>query len=308
MEKLSANIKTSPVDPKNREEVIEHLRSSKVIQELLNRENIPFEEVVKHPYRFLHIANQQQKCMNCSGLHACKQNAVGFRPSYKYEDGVLIAVNEACSYKNEKEQALAHMKNYRVSDLGPEYQTIFFETTDITKEKAEYLQPFIQAQQACLKNEGVYLYGNMGSGKTYLAACCCNEMARKNKSVAFVHMPSFVSRLDALRKNAYNINDYDEVDYLGFVDFVVFDDIGAEHLTDYNRSLLLSILEKRMQHNRMTWFTSNEDLKSLENHFATTYSGVDPLESKRIMERIAFLAKPVVLIGEDRRKLLIDKR
>ena len=55
----------------------------------------------------------------------------------------------------------------------------------------------------------------------------------------------------------------------------------------------------------MTWFTSNEDFKTLENHFSVTSRGIEERQkAMRILERIQKLAKPLEIIGSDRRRTL----
>ena len=61
------------------------------------------------------------------------------------------------------------------------------------------------------------------------------------------------------------------------------------------------ILQYRMQENLLTFFTSNLDFKDLEAHFATSRSGDETWQAKRIMERIRYLAKEIHLQGDNRR-------
>ena len=53
----------------------------------------------------------------------------------------------------------------------------------------------------------------------------------------------------------------------------------------------------------MTWFTSNEDMKSLKEHFVSTgKGGEENMKAERIIERIENLSEMKTLLGEDRRK------
>ena len=67
--------------------------------------------------------------------------------------------------------------------------------------------------------------------------------------------------------------------------------------------VLLSILDARMQKEKMTWFTGNGDLRTLQSHLRTTHTGDSVSAADRIIERIKTLAEPVYLDGNDRRKL-----
>ena len=76
-------------------------------------------------------------------------------------------------------------------------------------------------------------------------------------------------------------------------DFAVFDDIGAESVTSWLRDeVLLPIFNERMDRQKLTWFTSNENFSSLENHYMYNQkSDKEELKAVRIMERIKSLSK-----------------
>lgn len=287
----------------NREALIKLLKANPDIVDFLEDKQVPMSVLETYPYRFLDWVKSRNLCRGCKGLGHCKQKSKGYRDGLDY-DRILKPVQEACYYKMERMEAIRHLQNYYVNDLGSMFETIGLQGIDIRNEKANYLLAYKEVTTAFKEGTGLFLYGTMGTGKSYLAACCCNDLARSGKKVCYVHMPSFAHRL---REN-YRVEDYrKEVSYLSFADFVVFDDIGAEAITEQSRSILLSILDKRMQNRRMTWFTSNEDMESLKNHFLSTSKGTDPLEAERIIERIRVLARPVQMIGADRRSLQIEK-
>ena len=133
-----------------------------------------------------------------------------------------------------------------------------------------------------------------------IAACAANDTARKGMKTAFVSVPKLSERISAsLRTGEYQT----EVQRLCYADFAVFDDIGAESVTDRYRAILLGILDTRMQEGRMTWFTSNEDFASLKNHYILNMHQVDIQDAERVLERIRAIGEPLELIGRDRRNL-----
>lgn len=287
----------------SRKALIEELKANPDVIDFMEERNVPMKVLEMYPYRFLEWLKQRNRCRGCKGLKSCKQKQQGYRDGLDY-DRILKPVKEACFFQLQKMEETKHLENYLVSDLGMTFESVSFASIDLAHEDPTYLLAYKEATTAYKNMTGLYLYGTMGTGKSYLAACCSNDMARSGKSVCYVHMPSFAQRLRA----NYRYEDYKkEVSQLGYADFVVFDDIGAEDVTEQNRSILLSILDKRMQNKRMTWFTSNEDINSLRNHFLNTSKGSDRLEAERIIERIFVLAKPVQMIGVDRRSLQIEK-
>ncbi|WP_439955082.1 hypothetical protein, partial [Klebsiella pneumoniae] len=84
---------------------------------------------------------------------------------------------------------------------------------------------------------------------------------------------------------------------------LMIDDIGAESMTSWIRDDVLSvILQYRMQEQLVTFFSSNLDLKALEEHLTVTQRGEqEPLKARRIMERVRYLSKEITMTGNDRR-------
>lgn len=280
------------------EKLKKSLASNPLIARLFKENEIPVEEIDKHPYRLERFLNGIEVCKGCKGLEHCKQKQSGYFESLTYH-GVLEDQLVRCKYAKQKDQEEKHLKNYLVSDLGSDFTSVYFDSFDLTKENEEYIKVFVEVLE-CYKNEqGVYLYGRMGNGKTTLSACALNEAARSGKKVAFVQC----SRLSQRVSTGFLSEAKPEIDRLTRADFVVFDDIGAEEVTERYRSILLGILDARMQNHSMTWFTSNEDHKSLLEHYRVSSKSVDSLEAMRILERIQALSKPIQLTTSDRRTL-----
>ena len=94
-----------------------------------------------------------------------------------------------------------------------------------------------------------------------------------------------------------------EYEYIKKVPLLLLDDIGAENLTSWARDEIIgTLLQYRMDEKLPTFFTSNLDLKQLEEHFSTTNAGVDKLKARRIIERIRFLTKDFCLTSRNRRQ------
>lgn len=295
MEKINFN--AGIIDDSSRKKLIKELASNAEILKLLKDKNIPEEEIEFHPYKLNRYLEAKKLCLNCTGLKYCKQKQKGYYESLSYHS-VLEDELVRCEYALKKDEAEKHLKYYLIRDLGNDFTTAFFDKINLKNEEKKYISVLSSVIKAYNNKEGVYLYGNMGTGKTYLSACALNEAAKNKRKVAFVQC----SRLSERISN-YHIDSKTEVDRLMYADFVVFDDIGAEEVSEKYRSVLLSILDARMQNHLMTWFTSNEDYKTLLEHYTFSNKSEDKYEAMRIIERIQTLSKPIELIAEDRRIL-----
>jgi primosomal protein DnaI len=76
---------------------------------------------------------------------------------------------------------------------------------------------------------GVYLYGKFGVGKSFMMAAMANKLAEKGISTSLIHYPSFISDNTGFDELKWQANEIKKVQVL------VLDDIGAESNNDWIR-------------------------------------------------------------------------
>lgn len=149
-------------------------------------------------------------------------------------------------------------------------------------------------------HKGLYLQGTFGVGKSYLLGAVANELAKDGILTTIIHFPTFtVEMKQAIAKDLVG----EKLDAVKKAPVLMIDDIGAESMTSWIRDDVLSvILQYRMQEQLVTFFSSNLDMRALEEHLTISQRGEqEPLKAKRLMERIRYLAKEITLSGQDRR-------
>lgn len=300
MEQMHFQDMRSEKEKEEAKSVCENLKKDQTFTSLLQERNISLSHCDMHPYMLQRWYTNYLPCITCNGLSTCKQMQNGYFNDL-VDDGYLHIEKHACPYMQHYLQERNHLDHYLLNDLPKEMETTAFETLKLDNEPTQYLQVVQEALQAIQQNHGLYIYGTMGSGKTYLASCACNHYARNHDSVVFVHYPSFVQRMiRELESGEYKTT----LQKLLYAKFVVIDDIGAEAVTEWNRdTILLPILNERYEKGLLTWFTSNEDLETLLTHFTFTTKGKqEKMKALRILERIKAMAKPVILTTKSKRK------
>lgn len=270
-------------------------------------EKIDLEEnkLYKYTSRIKDCANEEQNCQNCKGLCFCKNEMKGYKLIPNVLDNKINFEYEACSYmkKNLKETSFlnniklynepSELKNARIKDIYVDDKS----RVEVIKYINDYIKNYNKDRLKAL-----YLTGSFGSGKTYLISALFNELAKQNISSVIVYFPEFLRTL----KSSFNDieNSYNErFNYVKNAKLLLIDDIGAENLTIWGRHEILgTILQYRMQENLPTFFTSNLNMKELEEHLSITTSSSDKVKARRIIERIKYLTDEMTLIGINRRK------
>jgi primosomal protein DnaI len=304
MKQVSLEFELNDELKKQRRQMFENLLIQPEIIEFKGKYNLSDAEIEPFAQRYQRWLINIRLCNGCEGLHMCRQNDRGLILDMVVDQGILMQEVRKCHYLLDEESQRSHLKRFIISDMPEHWAQLSLASLDLDNESNEYLLTVDQMARWVRSpmDKGYYVYGLPGVGKTYLVACVANMMAKNGKTVAFVHVPTLMQRLKSYLDNR---DEFENVIYkMKSADIAVFDDIGAESVTSWVRDeLLLPILNDRAERKRTTWFTSNEDLKSLKNHYMYNQKGEkEEMKAIRILERIEALAVPLQLRGNNRRK------
>ena len=261
------------------------------------------EEYVKQNYLvFSQFVNNRKLCDNCNGLAFCKQKREGERFELSYQRPITTLELAFCNYKKQSVKKENEKRTLLYSDIPDYLKNLCLRDLEIDDANRKLIYYYLKVLDGTYQ-KGLYLYGPFGTGKTYSMIALCNELAKTGKTCAFVKLNDFIS---SARKLA--VDDpgklQDLVETLKRVEFLFLDDIGSESVSAYGRDdVLFSILDKRMESKKTTFFSSNQDMKSLEQHY--TYDRnlkQEQLKAQRLIERIRILSEPVCLDGKNRRR------
>ena len=132
------------------------------------------------------------------------------------------------------------------------------------------------------QGKGFYFWSETkGSGKTMLAAAIANELVHTYRR--FTKFATSLDILDEIRATYDSRNEDSESKLLNDLvsaDFLVIDDFGTERVSEWVGEKFYQIVNKRYINKKVTFFTSNHNLKTLK---------YDERITSRIRER-SFLA------------------
>ena len=137
------------------------------------------------------------------------------------------------------------------------------------------------------KPKNLFIYGDVGVGKTYLTNCVAKEILDRGNSV--IYFTSF-QLFDILSKGIFQ-KDTDALathQNIFDCDLLIIDDLGTELVNSFTVSQLFLCINERILRQRSTIISANLDL----NQMLDTYS-------ERIVSRIASNYSIIKLFGDD---------
>ncbi|MDY4034411.1 primosomal protein DnaI [Streptococcus dysgalactiae] len=283
----------------NSDHLIQTILADPEVADFISRHHLSQEQINLSLSKFNQFLVERQKYQLKDDSYIAK----GYQP--------ILAMNEGyadVSYLETKElveaqKQAAISERIQLVSLPKSYRHIHLSDIDVNNasrmEAFSAILDFVE-QYPSVEQKGLYLYGDMGIGKSYLLAAMAHELSeKKGVSTTLLHFPSFA--IDV--KNAIsNGSVKEEIDAVKNVPVLILDDIGAEQATSWVRDEVLQvILQYRMLEDLPTFFTSNYSFADLERKWATIKGNDETWQAKRVMERVRYLAREFHLEGVNRR-------
>ena len=278
---------TSSIDNRvNLDEIMDKLRKNPLFKDIdININNLN---------SCLIMQDEHLNCLNCQGLDKCPNTEAGYKYVYNEGEFVLLRCNKKRDYDNINRQnslikTLYMPKNVREAKLE-NFILNTKERVSAYKKIVNFITNFEQEQ-----TKGLYIYGNYGSGKTYLLGALANELAKRNIGSLLIYFPDLIRELrDSLGENRFT----EIINELKTIPVLIIDDLGSENMTSFVRDEVLGpVLNYRMAENRPIFISSNLTPQQLLVHLETSGSSLDKTKSIRIMQRIGQISEAISLGG-----------
>lgn len=278
--------------------------TNKTFKNITDNLKLEDKELMKYTTSLEEASCEYDNCQNCKCLQECKNSYKGYLYTPEVLGSNLVFNYIPCKYKLEYEEANKYKQNIYLYEIPKEIKTASMKEIDISDPERfkliKWLKNFLDNYEINKGLPGLYLCGSFGCGKTYLLSAALNELAKKGHKIAIIYYPEF---LRSLKESFGDSEEYNEkFNFIKRRELLLFDDIGAETMTEWSRDEVLgTILQYRMQEGLTTFFTSNLNIKDLEEHFSISSKGIEKVKSKRIIERIKYLTIEMTLVSENRR-------
>lgn len=145
------------------------------------------------------------------------------------------------------------------------------------------------------RNQGLLFYGNVGTGKTFAAACIANALLNRKVSVV---MTSFVELLRELQ--GFKENEQELTQKLCKAKLLIVDDLGAERNSEFALEKVYEVIDARYRSKLPMVLTTNLSLEEMKQ--------ATDIRRSRIYDRIFEMCYPVCFTGPSFRKAEASKR
>ena len=138
------------------------------------------------------------------------------------------------------------------------------------------------------KGKGLLLFGNVGTGKTFYAACIANALIDRGipcLATNFARIANTVQGLFEGRQEYY--------DSLNRFPLLLIDDLAAERKTEYMQEIVFNVIDSRYRAGLPLIVTTNLTREEMQHPADITY--------QRIFSRLFEMCTPIEIYGKDRR-------
>jgi DNA replication protein DnaC len=157
----------------------------------------------------------------------------------------------------------------------------------------------VQVVRAYLRNldqrldggRGLWLYGDVGTGKTTLAMLVSKTALEAGRSVAIYSLPRLLAEIRDTYEEGSRHSYTDLLDRLAEVDLLHVDDVGTEKTSPWVLEQLYAIVNSRYEEQKSIVLTTNLDREELAEQ-------INP----RTVSRLEEMCEELPLFGSDHRK------
>lgn len=142
------------------------------------------------------------------------------------------------------------------------------------------------------QNLGLLLWGDVRTGKSFLAACIANALIEGGTPVLMTNFSKILNQMGAM----YSEERYRYIASFSNYALLIIDDLGIERNTEYALEQVYAVIDERYKSGLPVIITTNLTISELKNPTDVAHA--------RIFSRVLEMCTPVYISGNDRRKVI----
>lgn len=239
--------------------------------------------------------NEEDGLLYCGKCHTKKQTIVNVFGRIRKPMCVCTCEAEKMATKKKEEERQAFerkVKRLRQSGFPKsEMAEWTFENDDMKNPKiTKAMDNYVNNFHDFMKNgQGLLLYGNCGTGKTYAACEVANALIDKGYPVLATNFARLTNTLQGMYEGKQTY-----IDSLNGFSLLIIDDLGAERTSEFMQEMVYTIIDSRYRAGLPMIITTNMDISKIKNPAN--------VEQARIYDRIIERCFPIEVTGGSRRR------
>ncbi len=254
--------------------------------------------------------NPEDGLIYCGKCHTRKQHIITLPPMGEDGEEQTMKVPIMCECQkaeaDKEEQRRKELEDMKLihdlrtrSLMDARFRDQTFETFHATKDNERVLRlckRYVDGFGSMVeRNQGLLFWGDVGTGKTFAAACIANALLERRVPVV---MTSFVKLLETMQ--GFKEDDEKLIQRLNRAKLLIIDDLGAERSTEFALEKVYNIIDSRYRAKLPMVLTTNLKLDEMKQNGDIRYS--------RIYDRIFEVCYPVQFKGQSFRKQEANRR
>ena len=156
----------------------------------------------------------------------------------------------------------------------------------VTTAMQSYVEHFGELKE---QGKGLLLYGDVGTGKTFHAACVVNALIDKGFPCLMTNFARLVNTLQGMYEGKQEY-----IDSLNRFSLIVIDDLGAERQSEYMQEQVYNIIDNRYRARLPLIITTNLTIEEIKKPQC--------VGNARIYDRLLEVCHPIEVAGISRRR------
>ena len=282
--------KVKKINDSSMSKIFDKIMNTPACREFIDKYELTNKEIMDNFLPLLLVSENYEKCKNCNGLNNCPLEGVKGYFNVPVIDfyGTIDTEFKACKYMEER-----NLYIYR--DFDDKKLNWLLTEKDVNVIGRNKILNLLGKLSKDKNTKGIYLYGDNGIGKSYLAICCANRIVKsEKKQIAYVDVKKFISEMTKLiyeDKSLFN----EKLDIIKNAPYLFLDGLGNEKISKFTRDdIILSILEYRKEKNlKNTVIISKYDFKDLKK----LYKIDNELQAESFVDLIKYMMDACELVG-----------
>lgn len=169
------------------------------------------------------------------------------------------------------------------------------ETTPAIRMAKKFTRAFLDG-----KSFGLFLYGKVGTGKTYASACIANELMSNDKTVMSINLGLYLNKVS----REWGEAEKDVLEKVQQCDLLIVDDMGVEQVPDWLKDKVFNLIDARYRSGKSLIITTNLQLdnKNLSDKQIESKLSIQSRFGSRVADRVKEMCYQYEVVGESKRQ------